>query len=127
MLPQSTERLVDVSGPPEKWYSFPKQWFNQSGHAIHILAECLLSDITRAYGAILYDPVIKLGGGIASVSNKHSPRTRRSDEQGVTRLPTKEKEGDVSDEERVYKSISIPADMVGCIIGKGMVIDNRSD
>ena len=99
-----------------------------------------MADITRAFGAILYDPIVKLGGGIASV---HSNRTstpqvstnnasgkrntgekslgERSERFERNHVKTHEKEEENS-EDHVSKSINIPADMVGCIIGHGILI-----
>jgi heterogeneous nuclear rnp K-like protein 2 len=45
ILPQSTERVVDVQGSPEA-----------IGRAIEEIGRCLLEDWERGLGTVLYDP-----------------------------------------------------------------------
>lgn len=137
MLPQSTERIVEVQGTPEGIQ-----------RAIWEICKCLVDDWQRGTGTVLYNPVVRTQPGgastLAGVSATSSypagrsdyagssrvmrtgngadfsngaPRSynRRSDSDAATRgLPTHDENG----EELQTQNISIPADMVGCIIGR---------
>lgn len=148
MLPQSTERIVEVQGTPEGIQ-----------RAIWEICKCLIDDWQRGTGTVLYNPVVRTqsGGGSSggatggsSTGNGYSssgtprsdynnnsrvmrtgngsdfsngggggsrPFTRRSDSDAATRgggPPTHDENG----EEIQTQNISIPADMVGCIIGR---------
>lgn len=137
MLPQSTERIVEVQGTPEGIQS-----------AIWEICKCLVDDWQRGTGTVLYNPAVRTQpGGIggssgsslggyptgrseystpsrvmrtgngADFSNGAAPRSfnRRSDsEMGGRGPPTHDENG----EEIQTQNISIPADMVGCIIGR---------
>lgn len=138
MLPQSTERIVEVQGTPEGIQ-----------RAIWEICKCLVDDWQRGTGTVLYNPVVRTqpggastlggvgatGGGYTASRNDYAgssrvmrtgngadfsngaPRTynRRSDSDAATRgLPTHDENG----EELQTQNISIPADMVGCIIGR---------
>lgn len=137
MLPQSTERIVEVQGNPEGIQ-----------RAIWEICKCLVDDWQRGTGTVLYNPVVRTqpggatplagnngnggygerrndyGGGSrvmrtgngADFSNG-APRTynRRSDSDAATRGPPTH---DENGEEIQTQNISIPADMVGCIIGR---------
>ncbi|ROT35732.1 hypothetical protein SODALDRAFT_282751 [Sodiomyces alkalinus F11] len=137
MLPQSTERIVEVQGSPEGIRA-----------AIWEICKCLVDDWQRGTGTVLYNPVVRtqtggstLGGassgyGTAGGRNQDygSPRVlrtgngadfsnggsrtynRRSDSDAATRGPPTH---DENGEEIQTQNISIPADMVGCIIGRG--------
>ncbi|KAI0397772.1 kh domain protein RNA-binding protein [Xylariaceae sp. FL0594] len=139
MLPQSTERIVEIQGEPEGIQ-----------RAIWEICKCLVDDWQRGTGTVLYNPVVRtqpggagpLGGGSATggvgygsgrndygpprvmrtgngadFSNGAPPRqfNRRSDSDAVTRGPPTH---DENGEEIQTQNISIPADMVGCIIGR---------
>jgi heterogeneous nuclear rnp K-like protein len=125
MLPQSTERIVEVQGTPE---GIEK--------AVWEICKCLVDDAERGYGTVLYNPAVRVQPGGGPVSNGMSGRpyhrtghgadfsdsppsyNRRS--QGGEPIhrnppPTHTEDG----EEIVTQNISIPSDMVGCIIGRG--------
>ncbi|KAL1857456.1 hypothetical protein VTK73DRAFT_8086 [Phialemonium thermophilum] len=137
MLPQSTERIVEVQGTP--------QGIQQ---AVWEICKCLVDDWQRGTGTVLYNPVVRnqtgssqalsggVGAGYGSGRGDYGPsrvtRTgngadfsnggqrsynRRSDSDAATRSgpPTHDENG----EELQTQNISIPADMVGCIIGRG--------
>ncbi|KAL7769256.1 hypothetical protein ACKLNR_000640 [Fusarium oxysporum f. sp. zingiberi] len=136
MLPQSTERIVEVQGTPEGIQ-----------RAIWEICKCLVDDWQRGTGTVLYNPVVRTqpsGSGNASggagfsqgsgrsdyggsprvmrtgngadFSNGNSrPYNRRSDSDAALRGPPTH---DENGEEIQTQNISIPADMVGCIIGR---------
>ncbi|KAH8423282.1 KH domain-containing protein [Aspergillus melleus] len=137
MLPQSTERIVEVSGTPE---GIEK--------AVWEIGKCLIDDWQRGTGTILYNPAVRAsvssgpvsnnGGGASSTTsttgNGYSSRpynrtgngadfsdqsggySRRSNPDISNRgYPLVTEDG----EEIQTQNISIPADMVGCIIGRG--------
>lgn len=130
MLPQSTERIVEVQGAPagiEK--------------AVWEIGKCLIDDHERGYGTVLYNPVVRVQPGVGPVTNgggmgggagggrsynrtghgadfSDAPQTfnRRSGSDAASRPPppTHTEDG----EEMQTQNISIPSDMVGCIIGR---------
>lgn len=131
MLPQSTERIVEVQGSP-------------SGieKAIWEIGKCLIDDHERGYGTVLYNPAVRVqpgvgpgplsnGGASGAVGGRSYNRTghgadfsdappafsRRSGSDAASRPPppTHTEDG----EEMQTQNISIPSDMVGCIIGRG--------
>jgi heterogeneous nuclear rnp K-like protein len=133
MLPQSTERIVEVQGTPEGIQ-----------RAIWEISKCLVDDWQRGTGTVLYNPVVRTsptgtspaGVSYAAPSNRdygvspRVPRTgngadfsnggarpynRRSDSDAALRGPPTH---DENGEEIQTQNISIPADMVGCIIGR---------
>ncbi|KAL4906619.1 hypothetical protein BDW74DRAFT_135756 [Aspergillus multicolor] len=129
MLPQSTERIVEVQGTPE---GIEK--------AIWEIGKCLIDDWQRGTGTILYNPAVRSSVGSGSVqhnggngdsyNNRPYNRTgngadfsdqsggygRRSNPDTSNRgYPLVTEDG----EEIQTQNISIPADMVGCIIGRG--------
>ncbi|KAK0389510.1 hypothetical protein NLU13_3085 [Sarocladium strictum] len=139
MLPQSTERIVEVQGTPEGIQ-----------RAIWEICKCLVDDWQRGTGTVLYNPVVRtqpagtnsgsLGGSTggfgapsggrneygssrlmrtgngADFSNGGGrPFGRRSDSDAASRGPPTH---DENGEEIQTQNISIPADMVGCIIGR---------
>lgn len=130
MLPQSTERIVEVQGTPEGLQ-----------RAIWEICKCLVDDWQRGTGTVLYNPAVRTApGGLggpgystgreygtpsrvmrtgngADFSNGTTPRsfTRRSDSELLGRGPPTH---DENGEEIQTQNISIPADMVGCIIGR---------
>jgi heterogeneous nuclear rnp K-like protein len=133
MLPQSTERIVEVQGSPEGIQ-----------RAVWEICKCLIDDWRGGAGTVLYNPVVRtqtgaqgsLGqGGVgnnnrADFNNSRVTRTgngadfsegsprynnRRSDgDTGNRGVPTHDENG----EELQTQNISIPSDMVGCIIGR---------
>ncbi|KAI1429237.1 kh domain protein RNA-binding protein [Xylaria sp. FL1777] len=140
MLPQSTERIVELQGNPEGIQ-----------RAIWEICKCLVDDWQRGTGTVLYNPVVRtqpggagsLGGvgatggvpyGTSSRGDYSSSRVmrtgngadfsngasrqfnnRRSDSDAAARGPPTH---DENGEEIQTQNISIPADMVGCIIGR---------
>lgn len=153
MLPQSTERIVEVQGTPDGIQ-----------RAVWEISKCLVDDWQRGTGTVLYNPVVRtqpggagslgagpatggpgpaaggaggVGGGYgysrgdygssrvtrtgngADFSNGASSRTyRRSDSDAGTRDRQGPPTHDENGEEIQTQNISIPADMVGCIIGR---------
>ncbi|KAI9050155.1 hypothetical protein LZ554_006296 [Drepanopeziza brunnea f. sp. 'monogermtubi'] len=134
MLPQSTERIVEIQGTPEGIQK-----------AIWEICKCLIDDWQRGTGTVLYNPVVRTqpgggpgmsqgGGGNGRDNYNSSPRvmrtgngndfsenvprtynSRRSDsDAGQRGPPTHDENG----EEYQTQNISIPSDMVGCIIGR---------
>lgn len=123
MLPQSTERIVEVTGTPDGIQK-----------AVWEIGRCLIDDEQRGYGTVLYNPVMRAQGGAAPLSNgstfgagRSFNRTgsgadfaetnyaRRSTAESNPRPPPTHTE---DGEELQTQNISIPADMVGCIIGR---------
>ncbi|OQE28389.1 hypothetical protein PENSTE_c003G00374 [Penicillium steckii] len=131
MLPQSTERIVEVQGTPE---GIEK--------AVWEIGKCLIDDWQRGSGTVLYNPAVRasLGGqqpaqnNTSSVSgNGYTSRQYNrtgngadfSDNSGYNRRPSSDAGNrgyplvTEDGEEIQTQNISIPADMVGCIIGRG--------
>lgn len=129
MLPQSTERIVEVQGSPE---AIEK--------AVHEIGKCLVDDWQRGTGTVLYNPAVRVqvgsgplpAVGAAPTGNYNSRPFNRTGsgadftdsrgynrtQEGVARgggIPMVTEDG----EEVQTQNISIPADMVGCIIGRG--------
>lgn len=132
MLPQSTERIVEVQGTPE---GIEK--------AIWEIGKCLIDDWQRGTGTVLYNPAVRVSlpgtgslnhgaggtnnyggagrsynrtGNGADFSEPSGGYNRRGSGEGSNRgLPLVTDDG----EEVQTQNISIPADMVGCIIGRG--------
>ncbi|KKY21348.1 putative kh domain rna-binding protein [Phaeomoniella chlamydospora] len=134
MLPQSTERIVEVQGTPE---GIEK--------AVWEIGKCLIDDWQRGTGTVLYNPAVRaslgaspltnaVGGGIGGsgyTGSRSYNRTgngadfsdatggfRRQNPDGAVRgsgIPMVTEDG----EEVQTQNISIPSDMVGCIIGRG--------
>ncbi|KAL9105792.1 MAG: hypothetical protein Q9227_009094 [Pyrenula ochraceoflavens] len=134
MLPQSTERIVEVQGTPE---GIEK--------AVWEIGKCLIDDWQRGTGTVLYNPAVRaqvgagpLGGAVGASTGGSGgygggPRSynrtgngadfsdgtgyRRSNSDAAVRgggIPMVTEDG----EEVQTQNISIPADMVGCIIGR---------
>lgn len=121
MLPQSTERIVEIQGAPEGIQK-----------AVWEIGKCLVDDEQRGYGTVLYNPTVRVqGGGAAPTNGSFQSRSfnrtgngadfndaapsypRRNTEPRTTpRLAAED------DEDIQTQNISIPADMVGCIIGR---------
>lgn len=132
MLPQSTERIVEVQGTPE---GIEK--------AVWEIGKCLVDDWQRGTGTVLYNPAVRVqvgatglptaggfqsvGGGMGRSYNRTGNGADFSESRGSYRsggdlppirnsgIPTVTEDG----EEVQTQNISIPADMVGCIIGRG--------
>lgn len=129
MLPQSTERIVEVQGTPE---GIEKATWE--------IGKCLVDDWQRGTGTVLYNPAVRVqvGSGPLPPAVGATPGTYNSrpfnrtgsgadftDSRGYTRtqegvargggIPHVTEDG----EEVQTQNISIPADMVGCIIGRG--------
>lgn len=131
LLPQSTERVVEVTGTPEGIQ-----------RAVWEISKCLVDDWQRGTGTVLYNPLSRTGtqpgggdrnypqersyggsrvtrtGNGADFSSNSGGRAynRRSDSDAASRGPPTH---DENGEEIQTQNISIPADMVGCIIGRG--------
>jgi len=133
-LPQSTERIVEVQGTPDGIQK-----------ATWEIGKCLVDDWQRGTGTVLYNPVVRaeagrggslpggplLGGAPppytssrsynrtgngADFSDNTGSYNRRSNSDAANRgPPTTTEDG----EEIQTQNISIPSDMVGCIIGRG--------
>ncbi|RVX69996.1 hypothetical protein B0A52_06167 [Exophiala mesophila] len=136
MLPQSTERIVEVQGTPEG-----------IDKAIWEIGKCLVDDWQRGTGTVLYNPAVRVqvgsgplppavggaapvasggytGGSGARSFNRTGNGADFSESRSYNRsndaprgggIPTVTEDG----EEVQTQNISIPADMVGCIIGRG--------
>ncbi|KAJ8098893.1 hypothetical protein POJ06DRAFT_143916 [Lipomyces tetrasporus] len=103
MLPNSTERIVEVQGAAESIRL-----------AVWEIGKCLVEDWQRATGTILYNPQPKefgssSSGGGGGGGGYSGPRVR-------TGNPADFDSPDGADQ---TQNIAIPADMVGCIIGRG--------
>lgn len=122
MLPQSTERIVEVQGAPEA-----------IGRAIEDIGKCLLEDWERGQGTVLFHPGT---GEDRSGGNRRSGNgypgsyngSRRSNGDGAPRGGRTSPPASPSTAQATVASqpaanlrtqnISIPSDMVGCIIGR---------
>jgi len=120
MLPQSTERIVEVQGAPEA-----------IGRAIEEIGKCLLEDWERGLGTVLFHPGPgddRSGGNRRTSTGYSAPYngSRRSNGDANPRgrgspppSPTLA-HSPVSPQATNLRTqnISIPSDMVGCIIGR---------
>ena len=137
MLPQSTERIVEVQGTAE---GIEK--------AVWEIGKCLVDDWQRGTGTVLYNPAVRAqvgsgplpptvggngvstggysgGGGRSynrtgngadfSESRNYNNRTTSDAAVRGSGIPMVTEDG----EEVQTQNISIPSDMVGCIIGRG--------
>lgn len=131
MLPQSTERIVEVQGTPD---GIEK--------AVWEIGKCLVDDWQRGTGTVLYNPAVRVqvgsgplppavgtspsvGGYGSRPFNRTGSGADFTDSRGYARtaegaargggIPMVTEDG----EEVQTQNISIPADMVGCIIGRG--------
>ncbi|KAG6829388.1 hypothetical protein H0H92_004656 [Tricholoma furcatifolium] len=117
MLPQSTERIVEVQGSPES-----------IGRAIEEIGKCLLEDWERGLGTVLFHPAGDDRSGTGRRSGySSSPLTtsRRSNGDGARGRQSPPNspppQSPVSAQPAANlrtQNISIPSDMVGCIIGR---------
>ncbi|RIA83401.1 hypothetical protein C1645_833888 [Glomus cerebriforme] len=114
MLPQSTERVVEVQGTVEAIRV-----------AVWEIGKCLIEDNERGIGTVLYNPAIKVTSSYSTARrNDYTTRTgngtdfiRRNDYHNNNRRQSNSNNNYDSNSIRT-QNISIPADMVGCIIGK---------
>ena len=104
MLPQSTERIVEVQGSSES-----------IGRAIEEIGRCLLEDWERGVGTVLFHP-----GVDDRTSRRTHPTGRRSngDGRGRTSPSPSSPSSSMAPTNLRTQNISIPSDMVGCIIGR---------
>lgn len=128
MLPQSTERIVEVQGAPEA-----------IGRAIEDIGKCLLEDWERGLGTVLFHPGTgeertgggrRGGGGSNGYSGGYNTRggggghRTNGDHRGRISPPPPSSPTDASPVSSAQatnlrtQNISIPSDMVGCIIGR---------
>ncbi|EDR15025.1 uncharacterized protein LACBIDRAFT_227785, partial [Laccaria bicolor S238N-H82] len=121
MLPQSTERVVEVQGSPEA-----------IGRAVEEIGKCLLEDWERGLGTVLFNPGTgddrsggnRRGGHGYSGSYSGSRRSNgdaapraRTPPPGSPTQPQSPASSQTAANLRT-QNISIPSDMVGCIIGR---------
>lgn len=111
MLPQSTERIVEVQGAPDA-----------IGRAIEEISKCLLEDWERGTGTVLYHPGAAEERNAKQRSNGLSRRPPNGDGRRAT-SPTSQSpaQAHVAAQPAANlrtQNISIPSDMVGCIIGR---------
>ncbi|KAI8386996.1 eukaryotic type KH-domain (KH-domain type I) [Blakeslea trispora] len=102
LLPQSTERVVEVRGNVQS-----------IEQAMTEIGTCLIEDKDRAYGTILYNPT----KAAVTVQNNHFMPPRQQQQQQHHHHHTNNINTPMEDMRTQH--ISIPSDMVGCIIGKG--------
>lgn len=114
MLPQSTERIVEVQGSPEA-----------ISRAIEEIGKCLLEDWERGAGTVPFHPGVgdeRLGSRRSANGYSGGLSTRRS-AGDVTRRgsspPSPHSPSTTQQPANLRtQNILIPADMVGCIIGR---------
>ncbi len=110
MLPQSTERIVEVQGTAEA-----------ISRALEDIGVCLVEDWERGQGTVLYHPTPeneqrlnnaarRSNGGTGGGRDRRNTDTDRRPSVPAATSPTPEG--------MRTQNISIPSDMVGCIIGK---------
>ncbi|KAI8368296.1 uncharacterized protein BYT42DRAFT_522144, partial [Radiomyces spectabilis] len=113
LLPQSTERVVEVRGTVEAVRL-----------AILEIGQCLIDDKERAYGTILYNPN-KVGASNSNDRRTSITRTGNGSdfsnpsEYQQQRRSSTASQNFLNNPNIRTQNISIPSDMVGCIIGKG--------
>ncbi|KZP31251.1 hypothetical protein FIBSPDRAFT_1037705 [Athelia psychrophila] len=130
MLPQSTERIVEVQGAPES-----------IGRAIEEIGKCLLEDWERGLGTVLFHPTVEervpggagrrqqgeRGGYSGDRYNGNGGGARRSNggaQISTSPPPSPPLDGAAAVSAAAQptnlrtQNISIPSDMVGCIIGR---------
>jgi heterogeneous nuclear rnp K-like protein len=132
MLPQSTERPVEVQGSPDA-----------IGCAIEEIGRCPLENGDKELETILYDPVVTNvnpdGRSSHDVSSSHVGRrekgkrdqtkrgyrkpwkNKRANGDSNARAPVRDASSPMTDNVPMVRvqTLSIPGDMVGCIIGRG--------
>ncbi|KAF7731460.1 RNA binding protein, heterogenous nuclear RNP-K like protein [Apophysomyces ossiformis] len=112
LLPQSTERVVEVRGAVDSVRL-----------AVLEIGQCLIEDKERAYGTILYNPtkVGTTGERRASITRtgNGSDFSNPPPEYQSQRRASTSSQSYLNDPNIRTQHISIPSDMVGCIIGRG--------
>ncbi|ORY98148.1 hypothetical protein BCR43DRAFT_490947 [Syncephalastrum racemosum] len=111
LLPQSTERIVEVRGSVEGIYL-----------AILEIGQCLMDDKERAYGTILYNPTKVTHENTSQPSSRRTSITRTgsgTDFSDSRRSSFSSQQNFANNPNVRTQHISIPSDMVGCIIGRG--------
>jgi heterogeneous nuclear rnp K-like protein 2 len=109
LLPQSTERVVEVRGT-----------VSAIQQAVAEIGTCLLEDKDRAYGTILYNPSKISAGSVTIAPNNTTPEYNNSNNnRRSTSSYNSTNINNNNDPNTRVQHISIPSDMVGCIIGKG--------
>ncbi|KAG0268514.1 RNA binding protein, heterogenous nuclear RNP-K like protein [Linnemannia exigua] len=125
MLPQSTERVVEIQGS-----------IDAIRIAIYEIGKCLVDDWERGVGTVLYNPSAPRAAGAGPAYTTTAPttgvRTNNTSNNSNNSGSYTSRTGNGSDFTRPRpeafsqnnanlrtQEISIPADMVGCIIGKG--------
>lgn len=98
MLPQSTERIVEVQGSSES-----------IGRAIEEIGRALLEDWERGQGTVFYHPGTNDDRSRRSGQNNRRSNGRSSPPYSPSSPPPTNLR---------TQNISIPSDMVGCIIGR---------
>jgi heterogeneous nuclear rnp K-like protein 2 len=121
MLPQSTERIVEVQGAPDA-----------IGRAIEEIGKCLLEDWERGTGTVLFHPgspdersgnARRSANGLSSTYNTPRKSNGDSSTRGGRTSPSSPSaaQAHVASQPAANlrtQNISIPSDMVGCIIGR---------
>ncbi|KAG6884752.1 hypothetical protein C0993_008542 [Termitomyces sp. T159_Od127] len=116
MLPQSTERIVEVQGSPEA-----------IGRAIEEIGKCLLEDWERGLGTVLFHPAgddrssgnRRSGPGYPGSASRRSNGDGTRGRQSPPGSPTPQSPTSAQPTANLRtQNISIPSDMVGCIIGR---------
>ena len=113
MLPQSTERIVEVQGTPEA-----------IGVAVEEIGKCLLEDWERGLGTVLYHPGPSNSRRNHNYSSSYSSTSRKNGDGADRRSSppaSPSAHSPVSSQSPANlrtQNISIPSDMVGCIIGR---------
>lgn len=104
MLPQSTERIVEVQGSAES-----------IGHAVEEIGRALLEDWERGLGTVFFHP----GAGDERSGRRPGQTTRRTNgDAGRGRTSPSPSSPSTQSSNLRTQNISIPSDMVGCIIGR---------
>jgi len=111
MLPQSTERIVEVQGAPDS-----------IGRAIEEIGKCLLEDWERGQGTVPFHPGVgDATTGSRRSANGYSTAARKSNGDAARRSPPPSPHSPTVAQSAANlrtQNISIPSDMVGCIIGR---------
>jgi heterogeneous nuclear rnp K-like protein 2 len=125
MLPQSTERVVEVHGQPDA-----------IARAIDLIGKSLLEDWERGLGTVLYHPTASedrgaraprytdrgsstAGYGAGAGAGSSPGGARRSFEEPSPDASFAQPPPSPPAANLRTQNISIPSDMVGCIIGRG--------
>lgn len=109
ILPQSTERIVEVQGAPDA-----------IGRAIEEIGKSLLEDWERGIGTVLFHPSAGEERGNRRSERPSYPRRSNGDsrDHGRSTPPPSSPTSSQQPANLRTQNISIPSDMVGCIIGK---------